>query len=105
MQHLKTKLTYTLLFTLLIFSFINCSSKKAVTSNKEFVLEANKIMQKEPKSNLLYILDGKEIDQAHIKNINPNNIRTMNVIKGKGNIKKYTKKKYDGVILIYLKKK
>ena len=100
----KIRLTSIFLFTFFIFSFSNCSSKKAVTSNKEFVLKANKIMQQEQKSNLLYIMAGKEIDQAYVKTLNPNDIKSIDVIKGKENMKKYTQKTYDGIIIIHLKK-
>ena len=104
MISLKIRITSILLFTFFTFSFSNCSSKKAVTSNKEFVLEANKIVHEEQKSNILYIMDGKEINQAYMKTLNPNNIKSIDVIKGKENMKKYTLKTYDGIIIIHLKK-
>jgi predicted alpha/beta superfamily hydrolase len=99
---LSKKLTV-LFLILLTFNFFNCSSKKT-TANKEFVIEANKKMREEQRSNILYILDGEEILQDTLRKINPDDIKSIDVIKNAEGIKKYTKKKYDGVVVIYLKK-
>lgn len=53
--------------------------------------------------NVLYILDGKTISKDEIHNIDPSGIKSIDVIKGKERIKKYTDKGYDGVILITTK--
>jgi predicted alpha/beta superfamily hydrolase len=99
---LSKKLTV-LFLILLTFNFFNCSSKKT-TANKEFVIEANKKMREEQRSNILYILDGEEILQDTLRKINPDDIKSIDVIKNAEGIKKYTQKKYDGVVVIYLKK-
>jgi predicted alpha/beta superfamily hydrolase len=99
---LPKKLTV-LFLILLTFNFFNCSSKKT-TANKEFVIEANKKMREEQRSNILYILDGEEILQDTLRKINPDDIKSIDVIKNAEGIKKYTQKKYDGVVVIYLKK-
>lgn len=54
--------------------------------------------------NVLYILDGKTISKDEIHNIDPSGIKSIDVIKGKERIQKYTDKGYDGVILITTKK-
>jgi hypothetical protein len=99
----KKKFLIVSFFILFTLNFFNCSSKK-ITSNKEFVIEVHKKMKEEQKSNVLYILDGKEISQNTLKKINPDDIASMDVIKNAESIKKYTQKKYDGVVVIYLKK-
>lgn len=53
-------------------------------------------------SNVLYIVDGVEQSNA-IKDINPNDIKEIQIFKG-DDMKKYTTKDYDGVILITTKK-
>lgn len=53
-------------------------------------------------SNVLYIVDGVEQPNG-MKDINPENIKEVNIIKG-DDMKKYTTKDYDGVILITTKK-
>jgi predicted alpha/beta superfamily hydrolase len=99
---LSKKLTVSFLI-LLTFDFFNCSSKK-ITATKEFVIAANKKMKEEQRSNILYVLDGKEILQDTLKKINPDDIQSIDVIKNEEGIKKYTQKKYDGVVVMYLKK-
>ncbi|MBJ2176201.1 hypothetical protein JBL43_18260 [Aureibaculum sp. A20] len=52
----------------------------------------------------LIILDGKEISKKEMKKIASDNIKSMNVLKGKKAIKKYGDKGKNGVIEITLKK-
>jgi len=55
-------------------------------------------------SNILYIIDGAEqTDNKALEEIDPNSIDKINVIKGE-QIKQYTSKDYDGVILVTTKK-
>ena len=54
-------------------------------------------------SNILYVVDGIETDAASIKNIDPNAIRSMNVLKGSPT-SKYGDKGKNGVIEIVTKK-
>jgi hypothetical protein len=56
------------------------------------------------KSNVLYLVDGKEIPAASLEKIAPEKIKSVSVIKEEKKVLKYTDKKYDGVILIELKK-
>lgn len=56
------------------------------------------------KSNVLYLMDGKEISAASLEKIAPEQIKSVSVIKEEKEVSKYTDKKYDGVILIELKK-
>ncbi|HEX2396354.1 MAG TPA: M56 family metallopeptidase [Bacteroidales bacterium] len=55
-------------------------------------------------SGILYIVDGiNHTEKEFMNTINPDDIESMNVIKGEG-IKKYTDKDYEGVIVITTKK-
>lgn len=53
---------------------------------------------------VLYILDGKEITEVEMKNVSPDKIQSMNVLKGKGAELKYGEKGKNGVIEIISKK-
>lgn len=56
------------------------------------------------KSKILYILDGKIVRESVLKILSPNDIESINVIKDKKEVAKYTDKSYDGVIIIKMKK-
>ncbi len=56
------------------------------------------------KTNTLYIVDGKIIPQAAINTISPNNIVSMNVIKGENAAKIYGSAAKDGIVEITTKK-
>ncbi len=66
-----------------------------------YTYSQNKISKVKP----LIILEGKEVDENLIKDINPNDVESINVIKDKNAIDKYGDKGKNGVIEIYLKKK
>ncbi len=66
---------------------------------------AQSLTQKTIPANILYIVDGKESAAETIQTLDPNTIESVNVIKDKEMIKKYTDKKVEGVILITLKAK
>jgi len=103
MRNLKTNITFYFILSFLALSFTNCASKsKAVTTKKETI----KINSKESLSdkNILYLVDGKEFSAKDINSLSVNKIHSVTVIKGKKDIKKYTDKNYDGVIIIVLKK-
>jgi len=53
----------------------------------------------------LYVIDGKKAKQDDLKAINPADIESINVIKGKPADALYGKEGKDGVIVITLKKK
>lgn len=55
------------------------------------------------KANILYLVDNKEMDEEQVMSINPNDIHSLTVIKNKEDIKKYTSKEYDGVVIIIMK--
>lgn len=86
---------------------ISCSSKREVVSNNPKQIEVNK-PEKASKAfvdhNVLFIVDGKELTNSNLKSIDPNTIESINVIKNKLEIRNYTYKDYDGVIVIKLKK-
>lgn len=54
----------------------------------------------------IYVVDGKRLtDQAEIKNVNPNDIESMNVLKGEEALKQYGEAAKNGVVVITTKKK
>ena len=53
----------------------------------------------------LYIVDGKETTEEIIRDLKPENVDSMTVLKDKNAIEKYGEKAIGGVIEIYLKKK
>ncbi len=53
---------------------------------------------------LLYIIDGKEVNEKKFKSLSPKDIATVNVWKGDKAVEKYGKKAKDGVVEITTKK-
>ena len=51
----------------------------------------------------LFVLDGKEVEESSLKNIKPNTIEQMNILKGKEAVEKYGVKGEKGVIEIITK--
>ena len=51
----------------------------------------------------LYVIDGKEVKKNEMKDLDPNDIESINVLKGEAAIKKYGKKAKNGVIEITTK--
>lgn len=66
------------------------------------------IQKHEEKSELpkdvLYIIDGKEMESGSIKDVDPNSIKMVSVLKGENAVKKYGDKGKNGVIEITTKK-
>jgi hypothetical protein len=60
---------------------------------------------KETKVSPLIILEGKEVSENSIKDLNPDDVESINVIKDQNAINKYGEKGKNGVIEIFLKKK
>lgn len=56
-------------------------------------------------SNVLILLENKEINKSEMEKIKPDDISSIDVIKDKEKIKLFTSKDYDGVIIIHLKDK
>jgi hypothetical protein len=55
-------------------------------------------------SKVLYLLNDKPITQAELEKINPDKIKSVDVIKNEKEILKYTSEKVDGVVIIKMKK-
>ena len=55
------------------------------------------------KNEPIYLVDGVETSSAAVKNIDPNRIESINVLKGDNAVKNYGEKGRDGVIMIHLK--
>lgn len=55
-------------------------------------------------SNILFLVDGVEVSKEDAEAINPNNIETVNILKGEASKKLYPNENYDGVIQIHMKK-
>lgn len=53
--------------------------------------------------NTLFIIDEKEMSREDFENLKPDRIKTMTVIKNKDQMKIYTSKDYDGVIVVTTK--
>jgi hypothetical protein len=103
MKKIKTIYLVQLLLLFFAFGIQSCASKKSsIIVNKKVVTE--KYNSYPSNKNILYLIAGKKVSQTYIENIKPRNIESMNVIKGEKEIAKYTDKKYDGVIIIKLKK-
>ena len=96
------KKNYYIYFLLLLFtlSLGNCASKKQHNTDKKATNKTEKITDK----NILYIVDGKEISSKDINKIDTKDIQSITVYKDKKEIKKFTDKDYDGVIIITMKK-
>lgn len=56
-------------------------------------------------SRILFILNGKSVTHEEIKALNPDDIDTIEVIKGKEDVSKYTVGDWDGVIIVKLKRR
>jgi|WetSurMetagenome_2_1015567.scaffolds.fasta_scaffold98986_3 hypothetical protein len=54
-------------------------------------------------SKILFLLGDREISQEYLKDIDPNDIESIDVIKNKDSIKEYTTEDYEGVVVITLK--
>jgi hypothetical protein len=55
-------------------------------------------------SKVLILLDEKQISKKELEKLNPENIESIEVIKDKAEVMKYTKDNYDGVVIINMKK-
>ena len=53
---------------------------------------------------VLYIIDGKEMESGSMNDVDPNTIKSINVLKGENALKKYGEKGKNGVIEITTKK-
>ncbi len=89
--------------------------------NKEIVSKLSGVIGKAPKVNSniriggapssgvvykpMYIVDGKISDFEAVNTLDPNLIKTMNILKGTSAVVKYGKKAKDGVIVITTKRK
>lgn len=93
------------IFLLLVFvliavcTFQQCTTKKYLVYNSKNV-EKNKQLNTE----VLYLIDGKEVTKEFLKTIEPSNIKSMNVLKNEKEILRHTHKKVAGIIIIKLKK-
>ena len=95
-------LAYFLLF-FVAFSIQSCASKKSqIIVNEKTVTKQYNINNSD--KNILYIIDGKEVSANEIKNLDTDKIDSITVLKDKKEITKYTDKKYNGIVMIKLKK-
>ncbi|OFX87834.1 MAG: hypothetical protein A2W99_16090 [Bacteroidetes bacterium GWF2_33_16] len=79
-----------------------------ITTNKQ-VDQSERKSEDKPKKSLeeskvLYLLGDKIITKKDLDSLDPDDIESIEVIKNKEAIKKYTSEDYDGVIIINLKK-
>jgi len=74
------------------------------SDDKTYTKHGNMMFIDSDGKNPLFFVDGKEIENGKIEDIDPNNIKSMNVLKGEMAIKKYGEKAKNGVIEIITKK-
>ena len=91
-----------LILVCMVFSYAFAQNKPIIDTVKSFTISDQK-PEKTPDKALI-ILDGKVIDKATMDAINPDNIYTVNVLKGKDATDIYGKKGKNGVVLITSKK-
>lgn len=103
MKVLKRNYLKYLFLVLLAFGINNCVSKKKVATEDGKIIVKSKTENIEDK-NILYLVNGKEVDSEFIKTLSPQYIESVTVIKGAKDVEKYTDKKYDGIIIIKMKK-
>ena len=76
--------------------------------NGVLLIETKPFQEKAAKSisdsKVLFLINDKPITQAELEKINPDTIESVDVIKDKKEIAKYTTDEYDGVVIIKLKK-
>jgi beta-lactamase regulating signal transducer with metallopeptidase domain len=86
---------------------LNNSSTKDQQDGKStgIVLRGENLSSKDTAAQPLYILDGKEILKNEMNRLNPNNIQSVNVLKGESASKKYGDKGKYGVVEIITKEK
>lgn len=69
-----------------------------------FIETKEKAPQKMDDANILYLINGKESNKATVLKLNPDDIESMNVIKDKSELAKYTNENYVGIVFVKLKK-
>jgi len=66
--------------------------------------EGKKLAEKPASEQKILFLEGKKkLSTKEVHAINPNDIETLTVIKSREDVRKYTKKAYDGVVIIKMK--
>ena len=94
-----------ILFSLLViftFHFALAQTSEVIITNKNPIDNAPAVIIRKDGKTPLYIVDGKIVD--NIKDISPNDIESVSVLKGAMATKKYGEKAADGVIEIISKK-
>lgn len=103
MKKIKPVYLVYLLVVVFAFNIQSCASKKSkIIINEKTVTK--KYDNHNLDKNILYLINGKEVSANDIKKLKPENIASLNVIKNKKEVAKYTNKKINGVIIIKLKK-
>jgi hypothetical protein len=96
-----------LIFLCMVFSYAFAQDKPIIDTVKHFTnLQLTNGQQKPEKTpdKALIILDGKVIDKAKMDAMNPDDIYSVNILKGKDATDIYGRKGKDGVVLITSKK-
>lgn len=81
------------------------NKKDGTVSGVTIISKSEEVKLKDRKNPPLYLLDGKEIDAAEMKDLDANSIKEINVLKGENAINKYGEKGKNGVIEIKTKTK
>ena len=72
--------------------------------NKTYTFVQKTTEKTELPKDVLYIIDGKEMQSGSMKDVDPTTIKMVNVLKGDGAVKKYGEKAKNGVVEITTKK-
>ncbi|MEY4660484.1 MAG: hypothetical protein RLZZ42_436, partial [Bacteroidota bacterium] len=71
---------------------------------KTYTIVQKQTEKTELPKDVLYIIDGKEMPSGSMKDVDPNSIKMVSVLKGENAVKKYGDKGKNGVIEITTKK-
>lgn len=96
---------YLAYFLILFFAFSiqSCASKKSqIVVNEKTVTKQYDVNNSG--KNILYFIDGKEVSANEIKKLDTDKIDSITVLKDQKEVAKHTNKKYDGIVMIKLKK-
>ena len=96
------KILVSLLLAIFTFHFVMAQTSEVIITKKNPKDNAPAVIISKDGKTPLYILDGKIVD--NIKDISPNDIESVSVLKGAMATKKYGEKAADGVIEIISKK-
>ncbi|MQY78476.1 MAG: TonB family protein, partial [Bacteroidetes bacterium] len=82
---------------------LNIVLKRKSDKKKLDYPEKKPVTQLSLNDSVLYIIDGKEVTNKKFRQLNPDNIQSVTVLKGENAVKNYGERAKDGVIIVTLK--